>query len=71
MPSPVESDLPMRPAPEVSIAAIGETLPSQGLPVIGRREPRADRVARPVVGVLVAISLVAGVLLGWILARGL
>jgi serine/threonine protein kinase len=60
------------PAPHVVVAALGGgTLPSNDLPVlVSNAATRASPgLPRPVVVLLVAISLAAGVLIGWALAR--
>jgi eukaryotic-like serine/threonine-protein kinase len=55
---------------DVTVAAIGGTLPSKDLPVISSAETSRRRgVPQPVVLLLVAISLAAGVFLGWLLAH--
>jgi serine/threonine-protein kinase len=64
--SPAERHPMVEPMPKVTVA----TLPSKDLPVIGSRATQAGRgVPGAVVFVLVGISLAAGLLLGWALAR--
>ena len=60
----------MEPPQKVTIAAVGGTLPSKDLPVISSTATIPGRgVPQAVVLLLVALSLAAGVLLGWLLAH--
>jgi serine/threonine-protein kinase len=61
----------VEPTPKVTVAAAGGgTLPSKDLPLLTSGVEQATRgIPRPVVLLLVGLSLAAGVLLGWVLAH--